>query len=52
MLEARNNDGRTDLPANFTGSVGNFAHANLRQAREQAGGVWVRVAGQDIFVED
>jgi hypothetical protein len=52
QLEARNNDGSTELPTNFTGSVGNFAHASLRQARADAGGVWVRVAGQDVWVED
>ena len=51
-LEARNNDGSTELPVNFSGSMGNYAPANLRHEREQAGGAWVRVAGQDVWVED
>ena len=51
-LEARNNDGSTELPAHFSGSMGNYATANLRHEREQAGGQYVTIRGQQIWVED
>lgn len=51
-LEARNNDGSTDLPAHFSGTMGNYAPASLRHEREQAGGQYVTIRGQQVWIED
>lgn len=50
QLEARNNDGSTELPVNFSGRLGNYSTANLRHA--EASGAWVRIGGQDVWVEE